>query len=442
MNAAVAQEHWQGQIIDGKFALLEWLGGSANSAVFRTELSGTTPQTAAIKLIRADSTNGAQQISRWKESAALSHSNLLRIFDSGYCQITGAHWLYAVTEFAEENLDQVLPVRSLSAPEVAELLPPILDALRFLHAKGLVHSRIKPSNIFAVNNQLKLSIDAVRSPGQKASGRPLSAYDAPEAESGLLSGASDVWSLGMTLVTAFNQRAMTWSRSTRQNLAVPKSVPAPYSQIAAECLRINPEERCSLDRINQILRQESSSPKPVVAPKSAASPKPATQGSSSRKFIVPVLIAIVVAAIVIALISRRSTQSSPSSPAPGIEQQANNTSSAPTPETADASRTSKHLSADSVIERVVPQVPHSARETITGKVRVKVRVSVGPDGKVTSTAFVSPGPSQYFARLAFDASQKWQFTPAEQNTNSATRQWLLEYKFGRSGTEVTPLELR
>jgi TonB family protein len=444
MNAAVAQERWQGQIIDGKFSLLEWLGGSANAAIYRTELPGSTPQPAAIKLIRLGSANATQQISRWKESAALSHSSLLRIFDAGHCQITGTHWLYVVTELAEENLDQVLPVRPLSIAEVSELLPPVLDALRYLHAKGLVHGRIKPSNVFAVNNQLKLSIDSVQPGNQKLGDHLLSAYDSPEAESGVLSDASDVWSLGMLLVTAFNQRPVTWSRSGRQDLSVPKSVPAPYAQIAAECLRLNAEERCSLDRINKILRQEPSAPKLVAVPKPATKTI-ATRKSQPRnlhlKLIVPVVVVLVALALVIGFASRRSTPKSSSSvsvPSP----QTNTVPSDAVPEKPEPGRRGNSQTlADGVVDRVIPQVPRSARETITGKVRVKVRVSVAPDGNVASAAFVSSGPSKYFARLAFESAQKWKFTPLEQSGSSRSREWLLEYKFGRAGTEVTPVEV-
>src|SRR5579885_1930176 len=146
MNAAIAQERWQGQIIDGKYPLLEWLGGSPHSAVFRTEIPGQQPRAAAIKLVRAESSSAAQQVSRWRAATSLSHSGLLRIFDAGHCQITGAHWVYCVTEYAEENLDQVLPVRPLSTDEVRELLPPVIEVLTFLHAKGLVHAGLKPSN--------------------------------------------------------------------------------------------------------------------------------------------------------------------------------------------------------------------------------------------------------------------------------------------------------
>ncbi|HKW18747.1 MAG TPA: TonB family protein [Terriglobales bacterium] len=435
MNAAVAQERWQGQIIGGKFPLLEWLGGSANTAVFSTQLTAPTPQMAAIKLIRAENVNAPQQIARWKESAALSHSNLLRIFDAGYCQITGAHWLYVVTELAEENLDQVLPVRPLSIPEVSELLPPILDALRFLHAKQLVHGRIKPSNVLAVNNQLKLSVDGLRPANQKSNDRLLTAYDAPEAEAGVLSDASDVWSLGMLLLTAFNQRPVTWSRSSRQDPAVPKSVPAPYSQIAAECLRIDPQQRASLGRVKEIIARS------VPPANLTVLPQPAKKTASRRKFVVPGLAAVVIAgAIILGLASRHSKNPVAPPPAQKVEQTNTGTKTASTAKRPNPSRTPA-AQAGAVVDRVVPQVPLSARETITGKVRVRVRVSVDANGNVKTASFVSPGPSKYFARLALEASQKWKFTPAGQSGTSSNRQWLLEYKFGRSSTEVTPVAL-
>ncbi|HTZ96720.1 MAG TPA: hypothetical protein VMB18_10000, partial [Terriglobales bacterium] len=173
MNAAVAQERWQGQVIDAKYPLLEWIGGSAATTVFRTELPGKPAQPAAIKLVRADSLNPAQQVMRWKELATLSNPDLLRIFDAGSCRVNGAQWVYCVMEHAEEHLDQVLPSRSLSAAEVSELLPPMLDGLAFLHARGLVHSRLKPSNLLAVKNRLKLSTDNVRQVGNGTTANPL-----------------------------------------------------------------------------------------------------------------------------------------------------------------------------------------------------------------------------------------------------------------------------
>src|SRR5581483_6046212 len=472
MNAAVAQERWQGQIIDDQFPLLEWLGGSANTAVFSTQLPGspTQPaQPAAIKLVRAESTNPAVQLARWKEIATLSHSRLLRIYASGQCVITGAHWLYCVMEFAEENLDQVLPVRPLSSTEVGELLPPLVEALSFIHAKGLVHSRLRPTNVFATKHELKLSRDNLRAANQEGQKfAPLTAYDAPEVESGNVSAAADIWSLGMTLATVFNQRPLSWSRSGQIGPAIPKLIPAPYRLIAAECLRIDPTERCSLGRIRELLSQQSL--QPVAVP----------HEQPRRKMTGPMVAVVAIAVVGLALLVRHSTEQQLSQAVPEKAQPVR--TEAATPQQAvqgssDAARTESRSSlndsrkkhhatpasspvltqkpavvqptvlqpavattsgaSDAIVERVLPSVPRSARETIHGKVHVAVRVSVDANGNVSSASLTSPGPSRYFARVALEASQKWKFKPLGANSKAA--QWTLEYRFGRGSTEVTPL---
>jgi TonB family protein len=450
MNAAVAQELWKGQTIDGKFPLLEWLGGSTHSAVFRTQLPGSSMQPAAIKLVRADRPDAAQQIAAWRGLVTLSHSHLLRIFHAGHCQMSGAPWLYVVTEYAEENVDQVLPVRPLSMTEVGELLPPVIESLSFLHSKHLVHGRLKPSNICAVKNQLKLTTDSVHPAAQPFTPYSLTAYDAPESESGRLSPAADMWSLGMTLVAAFDQRPLTWSRSNTVDPVVPKSIPAPYAQIARECLRMNPEDRCTLSRLRDLVHQAPPLPKP-----------PVPKATGRKKVVAPLIAVLVVGAVIFAVRSKHSTPSEPAVVAPAEQQVPPTTNSSDQKPTAYAPKTDagvppavKHESAPKpqsspkppvrvesvpttpgVVNQVLPQVPLSARETIHGKVRVKVQVQVGPNGDVSDASFISPGPSRYFARLAMEASRQWKFQPGQ----PTPAHWVLEYRFGRTSTEVTPV---
>ena len=131
MNTAVAPERWEGQIINGKFPLLLWLGGTGRTSVFSTEIPGLKAQKAAIKLIPADGTS-SDQISHWQTAATLSHPNLLKIFDGGACEINARPMLYVVMELAEEDLSQVLPSRALSSHEADQMLAPVLDAL-FAH---------------------------------------------------------------------------------------------------------------------------------------------------------------------------------------------------------------------------------------------------------------------------------------------------------------------
>ena len=57
---------------------------------------------------------------------------------------------------------EVLGHRALTPEEVQELLPPTLDALTFLHGKGLVQGHLKPANVLVVDDQLKLASDSVR----------------------------------------------------------------------------------------------------------------------------------------------------------------------------------------------------------------------------------------------------------------------------------------
>ncbi len=106
---------------------------------------------------------------------------------------------YVVTEYAGEVLSEILPERPLTPAEVKEMLGPIIDALTYLHQKGLVHGRLKPSNIMVVDDQLKLSVENIR--GASAIPKPpqmLDIYDAPEGTFIKVSPASDIWSLGVT----------------------------------------------------------------------------------------------------------------------------------------------------------------------------------------------------------------------------------------------------
>jgi serine/threonine protein kinase len=112
----------------------------------------------------------------------------------------------------EENLSQVLPGRALTPDEARAMLESVLDALAYIHRKGFVHGHIKPANIMASGDQLKVSSDGLRNSGESPDGLGhQSAYDAPEYVSGILpmsqkmSPAGDVWSVGMTLVETLTQ---------------------------------------------------------------------------------------------------------------------------------------------------------------------------------------------------------------------------------------------
>ncbi len=241
---ASAWEQFVGQIVDDEFPLEQLLASSDHSAVFLTQHGDSQPQKAAIKLIHAEPATADLLLSRWRLAAQLSHPNLLRLLDFGRSCIEDANFLYVVMEFAEEDLSQILPQRSLTPAETRDMLEPVLDVLVYLHDKGLVHSHIKPSNILAAGDQLKLSSDTLASIAEPRApiARP-SPYNAPEAATSGLSTASDVWSLGMTLVEVLTQRVPVVPLDPKTDPVVPDALPQPFLDITRHALVYEPRRR-------------------------------------------------------------------------------------------------------------------------------------------------------------------------------------------------------
>ena len=273
MKVTALQSDSVGRVIDGRFSLLQWLGGSGRSSVFVTELPGQTPQKAAIKFMPADTDTEARIA--FAANASRSHAHLVRVLQNGRCQIDGATFAYIVTEFADEVLSEILPLRALAPEEVKEMLVPVLDAVGDLHSHGLVHGRLKPSNILVVNDELKLSADSIQLAGDSADEtHALTIHDAPELAGGTVTPASDIWSLGVLIIEALTQRTPDWNRSAYRDVQISDAIPQPFAAAAAACLRVDPARRGTLSEIRSHLGIAA----PVIAPAvKAAAPKPAAK---------------------------------------------------------------------------------------------------------------------------------------------------------------------
>jgi hypothetical protein len=201
-----------------------------------------------------------------------------------------------VMEYAEADVGRVLRERALTTNETRELLGPLLDALNFIHSKGLVHAHIKPSNIMAVGNQVKLSSDTVLPLGEpRPASRPVDTYDAPESRTALIAGSSDVWSLGVTLVEMLTQRTPASPQESQADPLVPPTLPQPFLDIARQCLRRDPLLRWTTAQIADCL-----GPVPVTtaaqevtvgAEKRASAPVASSEATSSAKKPAPALVA-------------------------------------------------------------------------------------------------------------------------------------------------------
>ncbi len=497
MNTGAARESWVGQIVDGKYPLVKWLGGSERSAVFATRLPGKEQRAAAIKLISPEPGAAERQVGQWKAAGELSHPHLLKLLAAGQCEIGGAQQIYAVMEYAEEDLSQVLPARALTGDEAREMLPPLLNALAYLHEKRMLHGRVKPSNIMAIGSQLKLSTDSVHGLNEAGEGRPRSAFDGPEVGKGGATRASDVWSVGVTLMRCLSQRAQVRENYDPIQHGVTQAIPEPFRRIARECLKPDPKQRCTIADIRGWLQPAAIAPAPVVE-------QPRRTAPSLSVIATVAVIVLLAAAFVVKWVTGGKTEApvqsmheqtapQPASPhrttsATAVSKAATTPASAPqvsapakvsppaqsspapriaaakpspsapsgatsaparTPVVSPVAQTSTSASAPvpayaipgEVVQKVVPDVPQGARNTITGKVRVSVRVTVNAGGEIVDATLAAPGPSKYFARLALESSREWKFKPAQASNQPVPSAWMLRYEFGRDGTEAFPTEL-
>jgi len=426
MDIEAIRKDWVGRVIDGKYTLLQWLGGSEWSGVFLTELPGPPAQKAAIKLILADDKDAEAYIADWAVTISLSHPHLVRLLDTGRCQTDTVSLLYAVTEYADEILAQILPERPLTPVETGEMLDPVLDALTYLHSRGFVHGHVKPANILVVGDQLKLSSDSLQVAGER--GRrlgTLSVYDAPEVATEMISPSADLWSLGVTMVEALTQAPAVWDRSTQKDPIVPESVPEPFAGMVQDCLQADPERRCNLSNLKARLGAAQSAP---------SAPRRAGRALTKKFRVTAIAAAVLVLIAVLAALQLRSHRIE--SAFQTVDRLVTGRPSAVHATQGSAGATVK----GAVARQVMPDVSDEASETIQGQVDVRVRVTVNPNGDVSNAAFDAPPSSRYFSNLALQAARSWKFKPAYVGGQAVPSVWVLRFQFRRTTRGVTYAE--
>jgi TonB family protein len=433
MGAVPIRGDWVGQVVDHRFPLLEWLGGSAGNGVFVTELAGAGSKKAAIKLIRA-SPQAEDRLAIWRSAATLSHPHLLQIIQFGRAEIDDTKMIYVVTDLAEEVLSQIIPERPLSESETREMLLPVLDALNHLHGNGFVHTHLKPSNVLVVGNEIKLSSDSVLPIGKLAPElRHNDIYVAPEMANRPAARVADIWSLGITVVEALTQEPPIWDPASCAEPVVPTSVPEPFQAIARESLHVDASRRCTLHDIRLMLDGHL---KPAELQTPHQQQRLANKSIPARIPWLPLIIGLL---LVIAIIIGVQIQSHNSHMGPV---QTENSQQAPPAQSKSPDQYPAAPSATTgttkgeVLTRSAPDVPHQASNTIHGTVVVVVRASVDTDGEVTRAELASHGPSAYFARLALESARTWKFRPPRRFGRSVPSTWLLHYAFRSGGVDV------
>ncbi|MBW3593542.1 MAG: protein kinase, partial [Actinobacteria bacterium] len=135
-------------LFDDRYRILRKLGSGGMANVYLAE-DEELGRRVAIKILNERYANDELFNERFrreaKSAAALSHPNIVSIYDRG--EASGTPYI-AMEVIEGRSLKELIVTRGpLAIPLALEYARKILDALRFAHRNGIIHRDIKPHNI-------------------------------------------------------------------------------------------------------------------------------------------------------------------------------------------------------------------------------------------------------------------------------------------------------
>jgi eukaryotic-like serine/threonine-protein kinase len=254
-------------IIDGRYRVLSRLGsgGMADVYLAQDQLLG---REVAVKVLHHHFAEDQEFVERFKReassAAALSHPNIVAIFDRG--EWNGTYYI-AMEYVAGRSLKALVRETGPLEPAVAiETVIQILRAARFAHRRGVIHRDLKPHNVL-LDEEGRARVTDFGIARAGASDMTLTGsimgtaqYLSPEQAQGYaVSAASDIYSVGVILyelltgvvpfegdtavAIAFKQVSATPRPPSELNPALPPSLDA----VVLRALAKDPVERFADD---------------------------------------------------------------------------------------------------------------------------------------------------------------------------------------------------
>lgn len=157
-----------GDRLADRYLLLDPVASEGPTSLWRAR-DEVLARDVAVRVLPTPDKTTREQAEPFLEAAAragkATHPGLVRVYDAAFEARPGhgAHVAYLIREWVEgEPLDEHLErVGELAAPDAADVLRQVADALSTAHAQGLAHGRLHPRNVLvAANGRVRLT-DAV-----------------------------------------------------------------------------------------------------------------------------------------------------------------------------------------------------------------------------------------------------------------------------------------
>jgi serine/threonine protein kinase len=203
------------EVIGGRYRVERAIGRGGMGTVWlcRDEMLRRDVAVKRVGLLPGESvTDSARALREARSSAALSHRNVVTVFD--VVDEDGAIWLVMEHVPSHSLADLVAKEGPLDPARVADIGAQVADGLAAAHAAGTMHRDVKPGNVLIRDDgTAKISdFGIARSAGDPAltqsgllTGTP--SYFSPELARGASPDlAADVWALGATLYAAVEGR--------------------------------------------------------------------------------------------------------------------------------------------------------------------------------------------------------------------------------------------
>jgi serine/threonine-protein kinase len=250
-------------IIDGRYRVLSRVGSGGMADVYLAE-DQLLGRHVAVKLLHHQFAEDQEFVERFRReassAAALSHPNIVAIFDRGEWQ--GTYYI-AMEYVAGRSLKTIVREQGALNPATAiDIVVQILRATRFAHKRGVIHRDLKPHNVI-LDEEGRARVTDFGIARAGASDMTLTGsimgtaqYLSPEQAQGLVvSTASDLYSVGVILYelltgvvpfegeTAVAIAFKQVSAEPRPPSAVLDSVPAALDEVVLRALAKDPSRR-------------------------------------------------------------------------------------------------------------------------------------------------------------------------------------------------------